>query len=993
MYLFSARPARLFIFRSTLLTLALGLCSMLSSAQQPEVMAPHKPVAPRLPDSQPPASSYVPRYLRGGLWMTDAFTKSSVYIHTDLEISSLPVTPVLYLSNGVKLSLPAITLQPHGTAVININDSLANQGISPYATLSGYIELNYRWPWNVLCATISSVDATHSVVFTYGLSSESITPVPGGPAVNPSNSIPSAKILLGAWWKQEAGVTGFVSLSNTTDQPLPAAVEVTDANAKRLGAYRVTVSPHGTKRVELQELASVASPLGGLQVAFNGLPNALIVTGSLEDLSKGYSATIPFGFPPDASAKTVTSSYAEVGLMTGAADPMMHFPASTTFTPYSVLRNLGTQSVSVTPVIYWMEGGAAHSATQTPFTIAPLQTERLNTSALLNASGLNKFNGSFSLILEVQGPQNSVLLSSGSVDQSYTYVFEVIPSGVKESGSKNLSYWSTANGDDTMVTLWNPATEAQDFIYRFFFTGGQYALPVHLGPRAALEFNISEVIDAQSPDSDGNVIPLSAHEGSAQISGIQAENELILVAVAAGTYNVRKATCAYHCINCNGAVSWALQTLPFATTIGGSTQLTYQDTWNTGTHHNLTTSASWSSSNTSIAVVDTGDVSGVAIGNASITAQDTVDPWSGQVCGTLPSCPPDYGGIASGSGTVYDTTPVITGINPSDWNTGTTTNVTFGGQYFGTNAPTLSFSPSTGISYSLSSYNDTQIVALVTVASGTPNENVSVSVTNNGYGGVAFNGGSVGQSSKSAAVFATVHSPINSPEITVIAWVNGQAPDLNPLPSGANQLLVTNLNSSATTCAIEVAAWSVLLSPVDLHTSTDVAYANGWLVKYSANTAPPSTISPSAQLSAGNFRLFNDFGHGGGAYQVGKTPDPCGLSAPGFILNWISTGQASPYMGASGTSPSGKVYQLAEGRVGTLGQHGSQTINGGRTVPWIWSVIEFDSAGNPTYSDHAMFPTYSVYVNGTLAVTYPQSSVASFVANDQTYQRTPSQVP
>ena len=98
-------------------------------------------------------------------------------------------------------------------------------------------------------------------------------------------------------------------------------------------------------------------------------------------------------------------------------------------------------------------------------------------------------------------------------------------------------------------------------------------------------------------------------------------------------------------------------------------------------------------------------------------------------------------------------------------------------------------------------------------------------------------------------------------------------------------------------------------------------------------------------------------------------------------------------MGASGTSPSGEVYQLAEGRIGTVGQLGSETINGGRTVPWIWSVIEFNSSGTPTYDDVGMFPTYSVYVNGEIVITYPQSTVAAFIANNQTYQLEPSQIP
>lgn len=69
-------------------------------------------------------------------------------------------------------------------------------------------------------------------------------------------------------------------------------------------------------------------------------------------------------------------------------------------------------------------------------------------------------------------------------------------------------------------------------------------------------FNISEIIQNQITDKDGNLIPPTVHEGNAKISGAHAENEGILVAVDAGIYNVQKATCAYTCINCNGTVSY-----------------------------------------------------------------------------------------------------------------------------------------------------------------------------------------------------------------------------------------------------------------------------------------------------------------------------------------------------------------------------------------------------------------------------------------------------
>ncbi|MBV9759862.1 MAG: hypothetical protein JO340_04800, partial [Acidobacteriaceae bacterium] len=57
--------------------------------------------------------------------------------------------------------------------------------------------------------------------------------------------------------------------------------------------------------------------------------------------------------------------------MTGLADPMMGFPAGTTFTPYSVLRNVSDEAISITPRLYWMQAGAAHSAKLPAFTLSP----------------------------------------------------------------------------------------------------------------------------------------------------------------------------------------------------------------------------------------------------------------------------------------------------------------------------------------------------------------------------------------------------------------------------------------------------------------------------------------------------------------------------------------------------------------------------------------------------------------------------------------------
>lgn len=83
----------------------------------------------------------------GGLWMIDANFKSTIYIKNGVKNAAVTVTPVLYLSNGKSYTLPDVKLDPSGTAVVNINDALARQGIASWATLSGYVEIQYTWAW------------------------------------------------------------------------------------------------------------------------------------------------------------------------------------------------------------------------------------------------------------------------------------------------------------------------------------------------------------------------------------------------------------------------------------------------------------------------------------------------------------------------------------------------------------------------------------------------------------------------------------------------------------------------------------------------------------------------------------------------------------------------------------------------------------------------------------------------------------------------------
>ena len=206
-----------------------------------------------------------------------------------------------------------------------------------------------------------------------------------------------------------------------------------------------------------------------------------------------------------------------------------------------------------------------------------------------------------------------------------------------------------------MVTVWNPADEAQDFVFTLFYSGGHYLHPLHLEPRATLMFNVSQVIHNQLPDSEGNVMPLSVHDGSAEISGPQGENEYILVAMDAGTYNVQKATCGPYCKTCQGAVdSWVAEN-PFATPLGTNHQLAFMIQSHSGLQNNDASTWDWNSTNTSVATVSTGLVHPVSAGSLDAFVNDADWPIYDTMCSGTPIgmvCPFETGVSGDGSGAV-----------------------------------------------------------------------------------------------------------------------------------------------------------------------------------------------------------------------------------------------------------------------------------------------------------------------------------------------------
>src|SRR5690348_17624606 len=84
-----------------------------------------------------------------------------------------------------------------------------------------------------------------------------------------------------------------------------------------------------------------------------------------------------------------------------------------------------------------MADGAPHSAELPAIAIAPHHTVNLAVPSLIAAAGLQNLTGSLNVVLDTKAQPGALALASGSVDQTNTYVFEVIPHGVGEGDRKS----------------------------------------------------------------------------------------------------------------------------------------------------------------------------------------------------------------------------------------------------------------------------------------------------------------------------------------------------------------------------------------------------------------------------------------------------------------------------------------------------------------------------------------------------------------------------
>ena len=134
---------------------------------------------------------------------------------------------------------------------------------------------------------------------------------------------------------------------------------------------------------------------------------------------------------------------AAAGLMVGTPDPMEGFPAGIHFSLFGFARNTGTLPLTVHPLVNYMDKAGPQSAALPDIVLAAGEARDLKLDKIVH---LPFRDGMANLSFSYDAPCGPLMLGTGSVDATGSYVFEVNPQAVGKSGGRILQYWQVGAG-------------------------------------------------------------------------------------------------------------------------------------------------------------------------------------------------------------------------------------------------------------------------------------------------------------------------------------------------------------------------------------------------------------------------------------------------------------------------------------------------------------------------------------------------------------------
>ncbi len=349
------------------------------------------------------------------------------------------------------------------------------------------------------------------------------------------------------------------------------------------------------------------------------------------DPATGFSTTLEF---PDPARQHASAPHAS-GVPIGTPSKGWPFARMGTFIPNVIVRNLLGSSQTVTITLEYPDGQGTEQAVLAPVPVGAYSTQDFSFASVLGRLPLPLPYAS--IRIQYSGPPGSAITEVSSVEQRHDLVIDsrVANEGDGWAGS-GAHPWHLDNETESVLFLTNMGETEAPIGFHILANGTHYYLTdLKLNPHETRAIDLRKLRDAQRSDFRRNTIPANAADGSVlwiRLDDVPVMGRLVVVQRHKGLAS------NYDCNTCPCPPSYrSLTTAPDPISLPPNTTMDCSCTEHKTDCNGLdwpayvTTSATWSSDNTSIVYMDStvkGRVHGVKVGNAQIKTSFTGQVWS-----------------------------------------------------------------------------------------------------------------------------------------------------------------------------------------------------------------------------------------------------------------------------------------------------------------------------------------------------------------------------
>lgn len=389
--------------------------------------------------------------------------------------------------------------------------------------------------------------------------------------VTPAARFPSGR-MESVWWMPSTQSEIKFILSNTTDFPVTATIEVDGSAPRQRQPTTFELNPRETRVLDIlrdlvgQQRGGTLHKTGGISITHNGTPGAILARMLVSKQNTGYSSVVGFTDPTTRRSSKLNGG----GLRLGAI-------GSDRLDPIVVARNTGGEPTIVSGRIpYTNENGDVIFVSIPEVQIASGKIATLNVKQAIEAANVPEDVTFAGIELEYTTAPGSVVMTAQSVSRSGEQVFQVPLLDPERMPSSAGGFpWKVDEDYNTIVFIKNETDAPKKYLARLVYEGGEYALgarEVKAGQTVALDFK--QLRDNQTPDASGRVIPPNVERGQLAWSMIGADNNT-MSGRSEQINTVRGVSSTYACYNCcpDSVVSYGYPTPLFIETDIGGQQL------------------------------------------------------------------------------------------------------------------------------------------------------------------------------------------------------------------------------------------------------------------------------------------------------------------------------------------------------------------------------------------------------------------------------------